>query len=218
MRLVAPHVQRAVLISDFIENQTVERNRFAHIIDTIATPTVIVESSLRIVHANEAGRAMLQAGGLVSSANGSIRLPNAVASAVLSGCRAGRNGTAVPDTIRVTDGEAGDTIFVVMPLGAPDRRLGPTASQIAVFMQQANRFVPLATEVWARLFGLTGGELRVLQALIEGATPPEIAAVYGIAISTVRTHLVSLFRKTGTRRQADLVKLALSSVPPVRLG
>lgn len=66
--------------------------------------------------------------------------------------------------------------------------------------------------------GLTGGGLRVLQALIEGATPPEIAAVYGIAISTVRTHLVSLFRKTGARRQADLVKLALSSVPPVRLG
>ena len=223
MRLITPHVQRAVLISDLIEHQTVERNYFARIIDTIATPTVIIESNLRILHTNQTGQAMLSRGIQVSSAKGAIRLPNQVAAAVLRASREASQGradtVAVPDTLRIVgDGAQSDIIFVVMPLGVPDRKLGSGALQIALFMQEANSFAPLAGEVWGKAFGLTGGELRVLQGLVEGAAPAEIAAMYGIANSTVRTHLVSLFRKTGTRRQVELVRLALSSVPPVRTG
>ncbi|MFN8891941.1 MAG: helix-turn-helix transcriptional regulator [Alphaproteobacteria bacterium] len=223
MRLITPHVQRAVLISDRIEHQTVERNYFARIIDTIATPTVIIESNLRILHTNQTGQAMLSRGIQVSSAKGAIRLPNQVAAAVLRASREASQGradtVAVPDTLRIVgDGAQSDIIFVVMPLGVPDRKLGSGALQIALFMQEANSFTPLAGEVWGKAFGLTGGELRVLQGLVEGAAPAEIAAMYGIANSTVRTHLVSLFRKTGTRRQVELVRLALSSVPPVRTG
>ncbi|MFN9336186.1 MAG: helix-turn-helix transcriptional regulator [Alphaproteobacteria bacterium] len=223
MRLITPHVQRAVLISDLIEHQTVERNYFARIIDTIATPTVIIESNLRILHTNQTGQAMLSRGIQVSSAKGAIRLPNQVAAAVLRASREASQGradtVAVPDTLRIVgDGAQSDIIFVVMPLGVPDRKLGSGALQIALFMQEANSFTPLAGEVWGKAFGLTGGELRVLQGLVEGAAPAEIAAMYGIANSTVRTHLVSLFRKTGTRRQVELVRLALSSVPPVRTG
>jgi DNA-binding CsgD family transcriptional regulator len=64
---------------------------------------------------------------------------------------------------------------------------------------------------------VTGGELRVLQGLVEGAAPAEIAETYGIALSTVRTHLASLFRKTGTRRQPEVVRLAMGSAPAVRV-
>jgi DNA-binding CsgD family transcriptional regulator len=219
MRLIAPHVQRAVLISDLIEHKTVERNHFARIIDTITTPTVLIEGNLRILHANEAGKATMSRGAPISSSNGILHVPRQVAAAVTKVAQATQNGAAVPDTLRITGAEGqGDTIFVVMPLEAPDRRMGGASAQIALFMQEANSFVPLPTEVWGKLFGLTGGELRVLQGLVEGATPAEIAEVYGIANSTVRTHLLSLFRKTGTRRQADLVRLALNSVPPVRIG
>ncbi|MFO0200600.1 MAG: helix-turn-helix transcriptional regulator [Alphaproteobacteria bacterium] len=223
MRLITPHVQRAVLISDLIEHQTVERNYFARIIDTIATPTVIIESNLRILHTNQTGQAMLSRGIQVSSAKGAIRLPNQVAAAVLRASREASQGradtVAVPDTLRIVgDVAQSDLNFVVMPHGGPDRKLGSGALQIALFMQEANSFTPLAGEVWGKAFGLTGGELRVLQGLVEGAAPAEIAAMYGIANSTVRTHLVSLFRKTGTRRQVELVRLALSSVPPVRTG
>jgi DNA-binding CsgD family transcriptional regulator len=219
MRLIAPHVQRAVLISDLIEHKTVERNHFARIIDTITTPTVLIEGNLRILHANEAGKAIMSRGAPISSSNGILYVPRQVAAAVTKVAQATQNGAAVPDTLRITGAEGqGDTIFVVMPLEAPDRRMGGASAQIALFMQEANSFVPLPTEVWGKLFGLTGGELRVLQGLVEGATPAEIAEVYGIANSTVRTHLLSLFRKTGTRRQADLVRLALNSVPPVRIG
>lgn len=217
MRLIVPHVQRAVLISDLIEHRTVERDQLARIIDTLATATLVVEPGLRILHANEAARAMLARGRPIAAANGLIRLPRPVAAAISGMSRGRQDGRPMPDTIRVA-GEApeGDTVFVLMPLEAADGGSGQAPSRIALFIQEANGFVPLASEVWARLFGLTGGELRVLQGIVEGAAPTEIAATYGIAESTVRTHLASLFRKTGTRRQPELVRAAMSAVPPVR--
>jgi DNA-binding CsgD family transcriptional regulator len=58
-------------------------------------------------------------------------------------------------------------------------------------------------------------QLRVLLGLAEDATPADIAKRYGIAPSTVRTHLKSLFAKTGAKRQKDLVKLLLAAPPVV---
>lgn len=75
---------------------------------------------------------------------------------------------------------------------------------------------PNAAEAIGRLYRLTGGELRVMLGLASGETPKSIAQRYGIAPSTVRSHLKSLFAKTGTNRQKDLVKL-LFSVPPIHV-
>jgi len=44
----------------------------------------------------------------------------------------------------------------------------------------------------------------------ERRTPQQAAAALGIKLSTARFHLGALFRKTDTRRQAELVRLLLS--------
>ena len=44
--------------------------------------------------------------------------------------------------------------------------------------------------------------------IVESRTRLEIAKVLGIAPSTVKTHLLRVFEKTGRHRQVDLVKLA----------
>lgn len=61
----------------------------------------------------------------------------------------------------------------------------------------------------ARIFGLTCAESRVLAHLVDDRTPSEISAALGVSVTTVRTHLQALFQKTGARRQAELVRLAL---------
>jgi DNA-binding CsgD family transcriptional regulator len=61
----------------------------------------------------------------------------------------------------------------------------------------------------ARIFGLTCAEARVLAHLAEDRTPAEISAALGVSLTTIRTHLQSLFQKTGARRQPELVRLAL---------
>lgn len=57
------------------------------------------------------------------------------------------------------------------------------------------------------LFGLTPAETRVALAMYQGQSSKEAAASLGISFFTVRGHLVRIFEKTGTNRQADLVRL-----------
>ena len=56
----------------------------------------------------------------------------------------------------------------------------------------------------------------MLLALAQGLGAKEAADMLGISEPTVRTHLQKMFSKTGTPRQADLLRLLQNSTPPVR--
>lgn len=57
----------------------------------------------------------------------------------------------------------------------------------------------------AALFSLTKAEADIAVALAAGETPAEIAARTGVSVATVRTHIRSLFRKTGSHQRSELV-------------
>jgi DNA-binding CsgD family transcriptional regulator len=60
------------------------------------------------------------------------------------------------------------------------------------------------------LYGLTAAEIFMAERLMNGDRPQQAAAALGIEVSTAPFHLGALFRKTDTRRQAELVRLLLS--------
>ena len=60
-------------------------------------------------------------------------------------------------------------------------------------------------------FGLTPAETRLVQTLLAGHSPEECASLLKVKISTVRTHLLSIYTKTGATGQADLVRIVLSA-------
>lgn len=59
------------------------------------------------------------------------------------------------------------------------------------------------------LFGLTPAEGGLLLALMQDKRIEEYAEERGVAVTTVRTQLAHLFRKTDTNRQSELVRLAI---------
>ncbi len=61
-------------------------------------------------------------------------------------------------------------------------------------------------------FGFTGAEAELASALAGGARLDAIAAARGVRMPTVRSQLRALFDKTGTSRQAELVRL-LATLP-----
>ncbi|NIX76036.1 helix-turn-helix transcriptional regulator [Microvirga terricola] len=71
---------------------------------------------------------------------------------------------------------------------------GAKRVQTADFMQKA--------------FQLTFAEARLLEALAAGETIAQFCARHQISRNTAKTHLQNLFQKTGTSRQAALVRLA----------
>jgi regulatory LuxR family protein len=50
--------------------------------------------------------------------------------------------------------------------------------------------------------------------IVEIGGVPDVARSMGLAETTIKTHLARIFTKTGTKRQADLVRLVAAFTPP----
>jgi DNA-binding CsgD family transcriptional regulator len=122
-----------------------------------------------------------------------------------NGTGAGRKGIAVP----LTAEDGARYVAHVLPLAAGSRRRAgsPYDAVATVFVHKAALDLPPPPAALAAEFGLTPAELRVLSTIVEVGGVPEAAEATGLSEATVKTHLHRLFAKTGTRRQADLVKL-----------
>lgn len=71
---------------------------------------------------------------------------------------------------------------------------------------------PLRHDRLRGLFGLTDAEARLAALLAGGEELRSAAAQLKITYGTARTRLTEIFRKTETRRQAELIKLLLSTL------
>jgi DNA-binding CsgD family transcriptional regulator len=125
----------------------------------------------------------------------------------------GIRGVAVP--LVAGDGER--HVAHVLPLTSGARRQAGTryAAVAALFVHKAALDTPSPPEAIAKAYKLTPMELRVLLAIVEVGGVPEVAEALGIAETTVRTHLHQTYHKTGTNRQADLVKLVAAFSNPL---
>jgi len=80
-----------------------------------------------------------------------------------------------------------------------------------LFVADPERRPQAPPERLRRLWGLTPQEARLALLVTEGLSPKQAAERMGIAAPTARVHLAAVFRKTGARRQAELVRLVLAS-------
>lgn len=92
---------------------------------------------------------------------------------------------------------------------------GDRRSTIAVLFRDPLSQVETSSEAVRRLFGFTPAEAGLAMILIEGNTLDDAATELGVSMNTVRTHLKSMFLKTGTSRQTDLVRMLLGSVATI---
>jgi DNA-binding CsgD family transcriptional regulator len=65
------------------------------------------------------------------------------------------------------------------------------------------------------LFDLTPAEARMASQITAGKSIEQISSATGIAQNTIRTHLKSVFQKTGVQRQAELVSLLGTAINQV---
>lgn len=222
MGLLVPHFLRAVSIGKVIDLHKVQAAAFADVLDGITSALLLVAVDGRVAYANAAGEAMLDAGKVLRRANGRMQAPDRdadrmlreVAAAAQAGDAAvGVKGVAVP--LKASDGER--FIAHVLPLTSGLRRQAGAeyAAVAAVFVRKAAFDLPDPVDALAETYRLTPAELRVVMAIVNLGGVPEIAPVLGMSEPTVRTHLRHIFEKTGTNRQADLVKLVAAYMSPL---
>ncbi|MBI1196567.1 MAG: helix-turn-helix transcriptional regulator [Phenylobacterium sp.] len=220
LRGLAPHLRRAVTISRLLDAQTVAAATFEAVVEATGAPILITDGQLNVLYANGPAQALLgrrdpltQVGRrLVTNRPAATQaLAVAIATAGTDEADIGHRGLAIP----VIAGDGAPHALHVLPLGGGTLRPGLVNEAVAaIFVSSAGPAPSDAGSLIAQLFGLSAKEARVFELIALGHTPGEAAAEMGIGVSTVRTHLLRIFDKTGLRRQADLVRMAASLALP----
>jgi DNA-binding CsgD family transcriptional regulator/PAS domain-containing protein len=222
MRLLSPHLRRAVSIADLIEMRELTARTFESSFDALAVPIVLVDHTGRIVHANGAAQDVFASGDPMRSERGTLKAASADAAqrldraiARIAQSRGQKAQAAEVVFLPFADGRPAFAHVLPIRSGTVRRRIEPRAAAI-VFITPAGASAALPLTAWAAAFGLTAAEVRVLELLVEGKTVNAAAASLNIAATTARTHLARVMQKTGTRRQAELIRLATQLIAPVR--
>jgi DNA-binding CsgD family transcriptional regulator len=216
---VAPHARRALLVNKAVGVRQAEAAAFADTLNGLSAAIFLLDAFGRIVHANTAASAMLAEGGVLRAANGKLVSSGAQADRSLRELLAslgagGARASCIALPITAQDGER--YLAHVLPLTAAARGATGKAyrSVAALFVRKVAMDNPCG-EAMAKSFDLTPTELRVMLSIIDVGGVPETAAALGTAESTIKTHLHRVFVKTGTSRQADLVRIAAGFSSPL---
>lgn len=189
-------------------------------LDEVDLGLIQVDADLRVLHANRAAwqqlahsASALRAGGGRLAAcwpEDQLRLMAAVDEAVHRSRRSllqlhGSDSANEP-------AGSGDAPMALVPLSAVERG-GASTALLLLGRQCVNQALSLHWH--AKAWGLTAAEARVLEGLCAGASPRAIALSQGVALSTVRTQIVTLRVKTGAANIRALVN-QVAKLPPVR--
>lgn len=225
VRFLLPHLKRSIQLHVRLDYLECERQLFAGTVNRMLLGIVSLAPNGEIIEMNQEARRILAEkdgitlSGNMLSVNGSQegRELQRMIRQALAGKPSGE-GPGVVEALSITRPSGRSKLGVLVkaiPLGEwSESRRRPA---VAVFLRdpESNPVQP-SHELVRRLFGLTRMEAALALLLAEGYTLDEAAEKMDVRRNTARTHLRSIFCKTGVTRQTMLVRLLLNSV--VSLG
>jgi DNA-binding CsgD family transcriptional regulator len=222
MRLLVPHVRRAVLIGNVINLQKEKAENLSDAFNGLDASVFLLDNHCHIAFSNIAAQALLDDATILRTVNNTLIavdphaaqvLRNVIAAASGGDGAVGTDGVAIPLSSKPGQNWVAD----VLPLTSGARRQagGLHSAVAAVFVRKRSPASPPSLEALATLYRLTASEVRVLDAVMKVSSVRALADLLGSSQGTVKTHLQNLFRKTGTARQSELVKLIAGfELPP----
>jgi DNA-binding CsgD family transcriptional regulator/PAS domain-containing protein len=221
--LLAPHLQRAVELYRRLSPLGMLRSHSAGLFDHLEQGVLLVDVDLKIQYANRAAEAMFARGkglrlddyGLAAQrASETANLRKLIAASVNDGGL--KVGPVQP--FQVSRGKGDPPLsLIVIPLRADVSWLVRHQPAAVIFVTDPDLAPPAADTRAMHSFGLTRTEVAFAREIARGDGIQAAADRLGIGRSTARTHLQRIFDKTGTHRQAELVRLLLThGVAPLR--
>jgi len=216
---LTPHLSRAAQLHYRFLATELERAAAAGVLDRLTHAVVVCDGEARVLLANAVARNMLaQKRGLRTVgdrlAGGTAVQSNELVEAIRAVVDRDR------DTASVVFDTADETFRVLISRASAELRLGlrPQADLALVSFSDPAADLAASAEVLRDALKLTDAEARAVLGLAHGKTMQAIADSFGVSLNTIRTHVAAAFSKTGTSRQADLVRTVLRTVGPFGLG
>ncbi|TWT03097.1 helix-turn-helix transcriptional regulator [Reyranella sp. CPCC 100927] len=221
--LLLPHVMRSLRVAERLDMVSNQQRALGDALAVVSHAVMLVDRRGRLVFANPAAEVLLGPDQPMSVEQGLLTARDPVTAAALEAALAAA-------MIDADDGQGGVRDIVV----PRDRRRPLLLSVVPVGRRAADHAdldVPVAAMIlvadpdvrpWARLdgfaraYGLTAAEGKILDALLDGEGVDRVAERLGIGRATVKTHLNRILAKTGTARQNELIRLVAGSLSPLR--
>ena len=209
MKRLMPHVMRMLELRHTFFDMGSRLDLAGRALDPIAQAVMTFGKDGRLVHANRSARQVLARGdGLGLDRSGRLTAADRAGDALLAEAF-GRSAAPTPSILRIprSDGAAPYLVRVWRQdgSGAP----GGAATTVLYISDPARRD-PASPADLSQTLGLTASGAKLLAALMAGRSLADYAKEAPLSLNTVKSHLRMVFEATGTRRQADLLRLAVS--------
>lgn len=208
-----PHLRRSLVIHRRLAEATTHAVAGAQAIDRLALGAVVVDEDARPLIVNRIASRILDAGdGLAASPTGlcgmtsdaTAELRTALREVVQEAAASGHTRSAGLRLERGSNPRPFDVIIVSLRRPQASRPRQPAA---IVFIADPDRTHVAPERLLRELYGLTPAESRLAMVLARGRTLTDTAAALEISRNTAHAQLASIYAKTGTATQAELVRL-----------
>ncbi|OJZ71639.1 helix-turn-helix transcriptional regulator [Mycobacterium paraffinicum] len=216
-QLLVPHLKQALRMQRQVSDLTHRSSDLAWVSETAKQAIVIVASGSRVIYTNPAAEQVLRSDdGLrilrgrleAATRHADTRLQEGIATALKPrgpDIWVGSFVCARPSGLR-------PYIIHVVPIDH-STAAHPRYGRVIVVIIDPEREPEPPAMLLRRLYGLTTSEAKVALMVVRAEGLKPIADELSVSLTTVKTHLRHVFEKTGTHRQAELVRLLLTLDP-----
>jgi DNA-binding CsgD family transcriptional regulator len=193
------------------------RGYLDHVVEDLPFSVFFVDADLRIHYSNFAADTLRRLPtGPFSSTDGILRALDPEADATLRQMvqRTMTSKRTPTSVLRLSRPESDERYFAIARLAIREGQHNQLHDAIIdpgplvmLVVHGSLEIASLPMDLLWRAFALTESEARLAEALLAGATLADFAKEREVSKQTLRNQLVGVMRKTGTRRQSELVSL-----------
>lgn len=221
LRHIFGHLDRGIRLQRRLEELESRESAGLSALDHLSTGVILMSGSARVVFMNQAAERAVSAGAGLQVKNTELRAENAEADDILQNLI-----SACVDLKKCTK----RNLFPFLSIPRKRERtpltafVSPVSNRLPllnerhmdvraiVFLQDPEQKTAATLEAIRVLYQLTPTQALLVEKLIQGVSLEDAAKDLGVSKETSRTHLKNVFKKTGTRRQSELVKLISTGI------
>jgi DNA-binding CsgD family transcriptional regulator len=210
---LAPHLHRAVALNLRLARLEMQRAGAAEMLNRCDHGALLVDAKARILFANAAAETLLRRGAGLRVKDGRLSTCMAAETAALRGMIAGAKDGTRGGSLTLRRENRRSLTLLVFPFRTGPAWLAQRPAAIVFVRDPEASTLPSRDEI-RMLFGLTPAQAGLAREIVQGDGVPAAAERLGISRATAHTHLLEVFQKTGTNRQAELARIILQQSFP----
>jgi DNA-binding CsgD family transcriptional regulator len=187
------------------------------LLDALAAGVLLTDSNGRVLYMNRAAERQVESGDVLCIVDNHLQPTDEEARvslmAAIAGDRTGQmKSPSRMRSVALPGARTKGLVATVLPLTRRKSLTLISEAAAAVIVQGPVQKTHLPSQAFAKLYDLTGSELRVLLAISLAHGIKETAKHLGISETTTKTHLQHIYAKTGTTKLSELLSLFTHSV------